>query len=116
MSNEIYILKQESITLLEQLIGTPSFSKEEERTAALIAKYFSDKQIETTWVGNNVFAKNKYFDEQKPTILLNSHHDTVRPIAGYTKNPFQALIDNGKLYGLGSNDAGGSLVALIAVF
>lgn len=116
MSNELSILKENCISLLKQLIETPSFSKEEEKTAAIIAKFFSDKQIESTWVGNNVFAKNKKFDEKKPTILLNSHHDTVKPNPGYTKNPFQAIVENGKIYGLGSNDAGGSLVSLIAVF
>ena len=65
---------------------------------------------------NNVWCKNKYFDETKPTILLNSHHDTVKPNKQYSKDPFKANIEDGKLFGLGSNDAGGCLVALMATF
>ncbi len=63
-----------------------------------------------------MWAVNKYFDESKPTFLLNSHHDTVQPNKAYTKDPFKAIVENGKLYGLGSNDAGGCLVSLIATF
>jgi acetylornithine deacetylase len=65
---------------------------------------------------NNIWATNKYFDESKPTLLLNSHHDTVKPNSAYTKDPFKAIVEDGKLYGLGSNDAGGCLVSLIATF
>jgi acetylornithine deacetylase len=65
---------------------------------------------------NNVWACNKHFDPAKPTLLLNSHHDTVKPNAGYTRDPHQAKIEDGKLYGLGSNDAGGPLVSLLAAF
>jgi len=65
---------------------------------------------------NNVWAYNKFFDASKPTILLNSHHDTVKPNTGYTRNPFSPDMTDGKLYGLGSNDAGGCLVSLIATF
>src|SRR6185369_15283504 len=65
---------------------------------------------------NNVWARNKYFDENKPTILLNSHHDTVKPNLQYKKDPFEAVSENGKLFGLGSNDAGGALVSLITAF
>ncbi len=66
--------------------------------------------------GNNVYARNFYFDATKPTYLLNSHHDTVKPAKGYTNDPFEAITVDGKLYGLGSNDAGGPLVALMATF
>jgi acetylornithine deacetylase len=65
---------------------------------------------------NNIWAWNKHFDAAKPTILLNSHHDTVKPNSGYTRDPYDAKIEGGKLFGLGSNDAGGCLVSLIAVF
>jgi acetylornithine deacetylase len=65
---------------------------------------------------HNVWAVNTYFDESKPTLLLNSHHDTVKPNNGYTKDPFKAIVEDGKLYGLGSNDAGGCLVSLLATF
>ncbi len=116
MSKDITILQRAAIVLLKELISTPSFSKEEDQTASIIGKFFSDKDIAATRVSNNVFALNKHFDENKPTILLNSHHDTVKPNPQYTKDPFSPLIEDEKLYGLGSNDAGGCLVSLIAAF
>jgi len=105
-----------AIELLKLLIQTPSFSKEEDKTATLIFQWLSDFGIETNRYQNNVWAINKYFDKNKPTILLNSHHDTVQPNKAYTNNPFEAKIDNGKLFGLGSNDAGGALVSLLSLF
>lgn len=107
---------QEHIDLLQRLIATPSFSKEEDRTASAIAQHLESFGVQINRAGNNVWATNKYFDPSKQTILLNSHHDTVRPNAGYTRDPFIAEIVEGKLYGLGSNDAGGPLVSLIATF
>lgn len=116
MSSELNILQDDSISLLKELIATPSFSKEEDQTAGVIGKFLALKNIAATRVGNNVFALNKYYDESKPTILLNSHHDTVKPNPQYTKDPFSPIVEDGKLYGLGSNDAGGCLVSLLAVF
>ncbi len=116
MSNELHTLQTEAITLLKELIATPSFSKEEDQTASIIGKFLALKQIAATRVGNNVFALNKYYDEKKPTILLNSHHDTVKPNPQYSKDPFSPIVENEKLYGLGSNDAGGCLVSLLATF
>lgn len=116
MSNDLNILQAESIELLKKLIATPSFSKEEDQTAAIIGKFLADKNIAATRVGNNVFALNQNYNENKPTILLNSHHDTVKPNPQYTKDPFSPLVEDGKLFGLGSNDAGGCLVSLIAVY
>lgn len=116
MNSDLNILQRDAIGLLKELIATPSFSKEEEKTAGIIAKFFAEKDIAATWVGNNIFALNKQFDEQKPTILLNSHHDTVKPNLKYTKDPFSPIEEDGKLFGLGSNDAGGCLVSLIATF
>lgn len=109
-------LYNDSITLLQQLIATPSFSKEEDGTAVIIGQFFADKNIPTQRLKNNIWAINKYFDSAKPTILLNSHHDTVKPNPQYTRDPFRPIIEDGKLYGLGSNDAGGALVSLIAAF
>lgn len=109
-------LYNEAVDLLKQLISTPSFSKEEERTAAIIEQFFAVKNIPSNRLLNNVWATNKYFDDAKPTILLNSHHDTVKPNPQYTKDPFEPVVEDGKLYGLGSNDAGGCLVSLIATF
>lgn len=105
-----------AIGLLQQLISLPSFSKEEEKTANLLMSFFKHHGMEAMRKGNNVWSKNKFFDPIKPTILLNSHHDTVKPNPGYTRDPFWADIEDGKLYGLGSNDAGGPLVSLIMTF
>lgn len=116
MTSEIIILQNEAIELLRELISTPSFSKEEDQTASIIGKFFGVRNVAASRVGNNVFALNKYFDENKPTILLNSHHDTVKPNPQYTRDPFAPNIEDGKLFGLGSNDAGGCLVSLIAAF
>src|SRR5204863_7789747 len=109
-------LQQDAISLLKELIATPSFSKEENDTAELICTFFEKHAIHFTRVGNNVFAKNEYYDPAKQSILLNSHHDTVKPNKGYTLDPFTPIEKEGKLYGLGSNDAGGCLVSLMAVF
>ncbi len=109
-------LLTDAIELLKELICTPSFSKEEDDTAKAIEKFFALRNIPSKRKKNNVWTTNKYFDKAKPTLLLNSHHDTVKPNAGYTRNPFVANVEGDKLYGLGSNDAGGPLVALIATF
>jgi acetylornithine deacetylase len=116
MSNEPGILKKEAIVLLRELIGKISLSKEEWETAGIISRYLAEKQVASSRVGNNVFAVNVNFDPAKKTILLNSHHDTVKPNAAYKRDPFDPVIEEGKLYGLGSNDAGGPLVSLIATF
>ena len=109
-------LHSEAITLLKELISIPSFSKEEHATAGAITKFIGTKGIEHVRISNNVFAKSKHYDSSKPTILLNSHHDTVKPNSGYTLDPFSPVERDGKLFGLGSNDAGGSLVSLIVTF
>lgn len=109
-------LPEIAIGLLQQLISIPSFSKEEDKTANLLMSFFKHHEIEASRKGNNVWAKNKFFDPSKPTLLLNSHHDTVKPNPAYTRNPFSADMEEGKLYGLGSNDAGGPLVSLITTF
>ncbi|MCK0157387.1 M20 family metallo-hydrolase [Cellulophaga sp. F20128] len=109
-------LTEKAIALLKQLISIQSFSSEEDKTADAIEKWFASFNIPFTRDNNNVYAKSKYWDDNKPTLLLNSHHDTVKPNSAYTKDPFLPHIENGKLYGLGSNDAGGCLVSLIATF
>ncbi len=109
-------LFEDGFMLLKDLIAIPSFSREEDRTADLIAFFLTERGVEFNRKGNNLWAFSKFFDENKPTILLNSHHDTVKPNKGYTKDPFNPEVIDGKLYGLGSNDAGGCLVSLIAVF
>jgi acetylornithine deacetylase/succinyl-diaminopimelate desuccinylase-like protein len=109
-------LDEIAINLLQQLIAIPSFSKEEEKTAIVLEEFFKQQGIPTEKKGNNIWARNKHFKSELPTILLNSHHDTVKPNSQYTRDPFAAVIENEKLYGLGSNDAGGPLVCLIAAF
>jgi acetylornithine deacetylase/succinyl-diaminopimelate desuccinylase-like protein len=116
MTETIEALKRESIELLQTLIAIPSFSREENKTADAIADFLRAHNIPVNRSGNNVWAVNKHFNESKPTLLLNSHHDTVKPNPGYTRDPFKPEIADGKLFGLGSNDAGGPLVSLIATF
>ncbi|MET0759431.1 MAG: M20/M25/M40 family metallo-hydrolase, partial [Flavobacterium sp.] len=112
----IEIVTTEAISLLKKLIKTPSFSGEEDKTAVLIADWFNDNKIPFERENNNIWAYNFHFDKSKPTLLLNSHHDTVKPNQGYTLNPFSAIEEAGKLFGLGSTDAGGCLVSLLATF
>ena len=109
-------LLRETTQLLSKLIECPSISKEEGGTAQIIQEFFTKKSIPFHTIANNIWAINKYFDKNKPTYLLNSHHDTVKPNAHWTKDPFKATIEEEKLFGLGSNDAGASLVCLIQTF
>ncbi len=109
-------LTQKAIDLLKELISIQSFSSEEDKTADAIENWFKAFDIPFKRHLNNVYAVNKHYDESKPTLLLNSHHDTVKPNSAYTRDPFNPHIEDGKLYGLGSNDAGGALVSLIATF
>ena len=113
---ELKQLTESAISLLKQLIQTPSFSKEEDKTATLIEKWLASYNITTNRTKNNVWATNKHFSKGKTTLLLNSHHDTVKPNSAYTNDPFDAFEKEGKLFGLGSNDAGGCLVSLLATF
>lgn len=98
------------------MISIPSFSKEEKEVADLIEEFLQNRNIKSERLLNNIYAVNKHFDPSKKSILLNSHHDTVKPAPGYTSDPFQAVEEGGKITGLGSNDAGGPLVSLIATF
>ena len=116
MNEHENILYEEALNLLKELISIPSFSKEEHGTAGALARFLALKRIEHSWAGNNIFALNAHFDPSKPTLLLNSHHDTVKPNKFYTLDPFSPIEKDGKLFGLGSNDAGGPLVSLLACF
>jgi acetylornithine deacetylase len=109
-------LKNEALMLLKQLIGIPSFSKEEDGTAEVIEQFLRIKGASTERHGNNVWAFASPYQAHLPTIWLNSHHDTVKPNTGYSQDPFSPIERDGKLFGLGSNDAGGPLVAMIATF
>lgn len=106
----------EAITLLHSLIGIPSISREEEEAADFLQNYIEETGIMTGRSGNNIWCISPMFDINKPTILLNSHIDTVKAVNGWRKQPFTPKMENGKLYGLGSNDAGASVVSLFQVF
>ena len=106
----------EAITLLSSLISIPSISREEEKVADFLQNYIEESGIMTGRSGNNIWCISPMFDINKPTILLNSHLDTVKPVNGWRKHPFTAKVDNGKLYGLGSNDAGASVVSLFQAY
>jgi acetylornithine deacetylase len=116
MNEQVNILQQEAIDLLKQLIATPSFSKEEDKTAALLIQHLEKHGVPVHTLKNNVYARSLYWDTEKPVLLLNSHHDTVKPNLRYTLDPFSPIEKDGRLYGLGSNDAGGCLVSLLSVF
>lgn len=104
------------IQLLRTMIQTPSFSREEGAVAQLVRGFMSSRGISYQVKQNNTWVRNKFWSDDKPTILLNSHIDTVKPVKNWTEDPFGAKQQDGKLIGLGSNDAGASLVTLLAVF
>ncbi len=106
----------EAVELLRQMIRIPSISKQEEGTAELLAHFLSEHGITVHRKKNNIWAFNRHYDPARPTILLNSHHDTVKPNSGYTRDPFSPDIEGDLLYGLGSNDAGASGVSLLETF
>ncbi len=109
-------LTEKGIEFLRRLIAIQSYSGEEDRTADLIEEYLKEHGFHPQRKKNNVWAWAGEKDETKPTLLLNSHHDTVKATSKWTKNPFEPIIEEGKLFGLGSNDAGGPLVSLLHTF
>lgn len=116
MKNTIINMSDEFVDLLKKLIATSSFSKDEDKVATIVRKFLKTKKIPFETRLNNTWTKNKHFNFLKPTILLNSHIDTVKPVNGWNKDPFSATIEEDKLYGLGSNDAGAALITLLATF
>jgi acetylornithine deacetylase len=104
------------ISLLKSLISVSSLSRNEEEAAQIIRSFFAGSEVKYGSKANNTWVKNRFWNEGLPVVLLNSHIDTVKPASGYTRNPFSPDVENGVLYGLGSNDAGGPLVTLLAVF
>lgn len=113
--NEDY-LSTEAVSILKSLIGIPSISREEEPVADFLQNYIESIGIVVNRKGNNLWCLSPMFDLSKPTILLNSHIDTVKPVNGWKKHPFTPIEEDGKLYGLGSNDAGASVVSMLQVF
>lgn len=116
MKTNLTHYSSEAITLLSSLISIPSISREEEQVADFLQIYIEESGIMTGRSGNNIWCISPMFDMKKPTILLNSHIDTVKPVNGWRKHPFTAKMENGKLYGLGSNDAGASVVSLFEAY
>lgn len=106
----------EAVALLRKLVSLQSFSGDEQVRADYLINYFSDRGIVTERVGNNIIVKQPHFNSSKPTFMLNSHIDTVRPAKGYTFDPFDAPLSETHVYGLGSNDAGASVVCLLQAF
>ena len=104
------------INRLRSLISVSSLSRNEQDAAQIIRDFFTELNIPYSVQENNTWVKNQFWKEGLPVILLNSHIDTVKPASGYTRNPYSPDIEDGVLYGLGSNDAGGALVTLLAVF
>ncbi|MBQ5900104.1 MAG: M20 family metallo-hydrolase [Alistipes sp.] len=107
---------EQAIELLERLIATPSVSRDESAAADIIEAKFESMGFTPMRKGNNVWAEAWAHDNDKPTILLDAHIDTVKPNAAWVRDPFTPTVEEGRLYGLGSNDTGGSLVAMMAVF
>lgn len=110
-------LTQEAIGLLDRLIATPSVSRDEAATADILEEFLKTHvKGEVKRVYNNVYVCPPHWDDSRPTLLMNSHHDTVKPSASYTRNPYEPTHEDGRIYGLGSNDAGASVVSLIAAY
>lgn len=110
------ILTNEAVELLKRLISIPSTSRDEEAAADSLFSYLQTKGKAPQRKGNNVWMLSEGFDENKPTVLLNAHIDTVKPVAGWQRDPFTPNMEGDRLYGLGSNDCGGGLMALLQVF
>lgn len=106
----------DAVELLKKLIATPSVSRDESKAADIMAGTVSEYGYEYCREGNNIWIKSSGFDSSKPTLLLNAHIDTVKPVSSWTRDPFVPEICDGRLYGLGSNDCGGGLVALLQTF
>lgn len=115
--NSTNYLTPESIALLDRLIATPSVSRDESGTADIVEEFLKSRVKGTVQrVYNNVYVRTPHWDDAHPTLLMNSHHDTVKPSASYTRNPYEPTHEGGRIYGLGSNDAGASVVSLIAAY
>lgn len=106
----------EAVSLLEQMVSIPSVSREEKEVADLLEKFMQDKQLSPQRDGNNVWSVAPAYNQEKPTLLLNAHIDTVRPAASWTREPFCATREGDRIYGLGTNDDGASVVSLLQAF
>ena len=114
MTQEEYV--KDAIGLLSQLIATPSTSRNEKDAADIMGKALRNYGFTPHREANNVWVIDPHFDEQKPTLLLNAHIDTVKPVDSWRRDPFAPTIEGDTLYGLGSNDCGGGLCSLLQTF
>ena len=114
MKNQANI--NDAVDLLKRLIATPSVSRDEAAAADVMEGYMQEKGLSPQRSGNNLWCMSDGFEAENPTILLNAHIDTVKPVAGWQHDPFTPVVEDGKLYGLGSNDCGGGLMALLQAF
>lgn len=106
----------DAVELLKALISTPSVSRDEAAAADVMASALCSYGLECRREGNNLWTVNRDYDDRKPTLLLNAHIDTVRPVSSWTRDPFCPVVEDDVIYGLGSNDCGGGLVSLLQVF
>ena len=113
LKDELYY---SAIDLLHRLIGTPSISREEDAAAQIICETLQKNGFTPYRTGNNIWTFAREFDSEKPTVLLNSHIDTVKPTDSWSRSPFVPIEEDNRLYGLGSNDAGASVVSLLSAF
>ena len=109
-------LTQEAVSLLRKLIATPSVSRDEGKAADIMQEAMESYGFTPTRIGNNLWIQSRDWSDNRPTLLLNAHIDTVKPVASWTRDPFAPTIEDDTLYGLGSNDCGGGLVSLLQVF
>lgn len=116
MNSVFIMIKKQATDLLKKIISLPAYSGEEDRVAELMEATWREKGYRPFRKGNNVWVKSHYFDPDKPTLLLEAHIDTVHPHKSWTLDPFTPVEKEGKLFGLGSNDTGGSIVSMWAAF
>ena len=114
MLQEEYV--SDAVELLKKLIATPSVSRNEKDAADIMEQTIRSYGFEPQREANNIWIIDPHYDESRPTLLLNAHIDTVKPVASWTRNPFSPDVEEGVLYGLGSNDCGGGLCSLLQLF
>ena len=114
MLQEEYV--SDAVELLKKLIATPSVSRNEKDAADIMEQTIRSYGFEPQREANNIWILDPHYDESRPTLLLNAHIDTVKPVASWTRDPFSPDVEDGVLYGLGSNDCGGGLCSLLQIF
>ena len=114
MLQEEYV--SDAVELLKKLIATPSVSRNEKDAADIMEQTIRSYGFEPQREANNIWILDPHYNESRPTLLLNAHIDTVKPVASWTRDPFSPDVEDGVLYGLGSNDCGGGLCSLLQIF